>query len=650
MASEDQKRHAFQHNGHQGGLPGGSENRSQHSKKRNNRLFWGLVSIGLIFSLGLCGVTGLIAYNANRNGLISLPVGNVQLAQMLPQETQIYGSIDLLNLQSAEMKRIVDTYDVALDRYDFPDGETVSLPTEFDQMLQETFNMTAEADITPWIGRHIEFGIIAFNLPDAQGSEADDEAPVESPFALIDLIDLGGADQFEAIFALESRDSDAADRFIEKVKIGLEKDESVTELTSRVYQETPYYIANRTDGSILSFGRVENLVLFTVGAERFQQSINLQQSDTNLAGLSSFQTAFNQLPGERFATFYFDGARYFDLLNDVQQGLGNEITINLSELSPVDLDFVALSLTAESEGVAVDLSGQYLTMSDFQRSLIETSANVSRSTISFLPETTFFFFSGASFAPAYGEMWDRMANDPAIEEIYTSIDESAADFGFHPTDQLLPLLDGDFVIGAAHTVDGNVNQQSGLEADLLAFFKTSDVEEVGNLAIAYADTMRQDGYGINPNASNGLNIFNISDEAGEPFPLVYGVGNGYLTLSTSPAEMEAAFTGRPSIYNNGRYQAINGTLPETMVPYFYFNLRAYLQSIEPEAGEDGEASDQFQLDLPAELGPIEAMIAGQRFDSEANRVNGRMMLIISEGYATSGSEQRAEQQGELAGQ
>ena len=398
MASEDQKRQAFQQNGHQGGLPKGSENRSQPNKKRNNRLFWGIVSIGMIFSLGLCGVTGLIAYNANQNGLIALPVGNAQVPQMLPQETQIYGTVDLRNLQSAEMKRIADTFDDGSDRFDIPDGEQLALPTELEEMLQDAFNMTVDADITPWIGRQIHFGLIDFDLTD--GAESINEGETgEDGEPRFDLTTLGEPAELEAIFALESRDSEAADRFVEKLKIGLENDESVTDITARAYQEIPYYIANRTDGSTLSFGRVENLVLFTFGAERFQQSINLQQSDTNLASVASFQTAFSQLPIERFATFYFDGAGYFDLLSDIQQGLGNEITINLNELSQVDLDFVALSLTAESEGIAVDSTGQYLTLSDFQQSLIETSANVSQSTIGFLPESTFFFFSGASFAP-----------------------------------------------------------------------------------------------------------------------------------------------------------------------------------------------------------------------------------------------------------
>ena len=245
-------------------------------------------------------------------------------------------------------------------------------------------------------------------------------------------------------------------------------------------------------------------------------------------------------------------------------------------------------------------------------------------------------------------MWDRLAGDPDIEEVYTTIDESAADFGFHPTDQLLPLLDGEFVIGAAHTDDGTINQRSGLEANFLAFFKTSNVEEVGNLAIAYADTMRQDGYGINPEASNGINIFNIADAEGDPFPLAYGVGNGYLTLSSSPTELGAAFTSRPSIYNNARYQTINATLPETMVPYFYLNLREYLNALASEV--DPTDSDQIRLDIPAELGPVEAIIAGQRFDSENRQVDGRMTFIISEGFASNSSEQRADQQEELAGQ
>lgn len=595
---------------------------------QNQQQSQNLTRIGSIIAgfIALCIAGAGVVYFTNPFGVLNLFSSGSQIAEVMPEDTLMYMTVDLLNTQSADMQNILNIFDEVIEDVDLStdkdaQNDTYSMPPELDKFLEE-FDITFEEDIATWIGRHSGLGLVDIDFAALSQPTFDTNTfePIENDFA----------DSIKMIMAIESRDNEAADSFIEKLKTGFAKnaDDDQNEMTTETHGDVTFYTLRSEEDSIsMSFGRSKNLVLITLGSDGlFKDSIDLQASDANLATLPAFTQAFAPFPEKRFLSIYYNGSKYFELIDEMQDSMGGP-SFDFDSLMGGHLDFMALSLTALPEGLAIDSNTNFTELTE-DRAMVYKNLNDSLdSTLNLLPESTILYSAGGGIGDMYGTMLDAMAEDPNFALIEQSIDEMALTLGFHPTKELLPLLDKNFVIAAAQTGTGELSEMTGVDLNLITLFGTSDVAEMSRIAQSFAGSLGEQGFAVSTETNNGVDIYQVANaQNGNNLPVAFGVGNDYLAIGSSSTDLGQLFAGNASVIDSPKHQTSTAILPDGMTPYFYMDFRTTLAVVK-EADPTMEASDPK---FWSAIAPIDTIAAGQSFNDKT--LNARVFIFINADY------------------
>ena len=184
-------------------------------------------------------------------------------AEWIPASVDLYIGADLVRLQSEDLQTL-------LEAFGQPDGQ--SLIDDLDRQLRDQFGMTFENDIKPWLGRTIAFAGRFDPL------FASDSLPGE------------------ILLALEVRDNDGADAFLDATAVDASLSEEPTG-RGRLW-------SSGTDGLWLWHG--DGVIL--IGDLAMIEEAMAMDPSASLAAAADFQTMTSKLRRSRAVTLYVDGS------------------------------------------------------------------------------------------------------------------------------------------------------------------------------------------------------------------------------------------------------------------------------------------------------------------------------------------------------
>ena len=583
----------------------------QAPPKRRNTLVIVLIA-GLVLFLCCCVVAAAVIVFADPFDLHikdRLFGGTFDAAaEAMPENASVYVGINLLNATPDELDRIIKPFADALviDQRSWDD-----IIEELDKFTGEELDLTITADIKPWIGQYAGIGIFDIRFGDS-----------ENPVSLV--------------VAIESRNNDAADDFIEKLRDRIERGEP--NLDETTYQGVTLYFLPPEYGTGIAFCRSGSLVLFSLNENDLHTAIDAQKGKS-LADNSRYRDMLEKLPDKRVATVFVTSQEVEDLINNLQSQTGevfDNITEGLGEtssapnplLTQINFDMwdaSALSLSITGAGLQLDSITSYNmeNISAAQRELFESMGKSSK-TIEMFPEDTLAFITSQrldlSFDVAIETMRDlsQEASD-SIDEALQSVRE---EIGIDLEDDLFNHLDGEFTLGIFPASQGILAKEANMDLGFALLAESSDTGALANTMDIFASKLQEEGAGVNRFKSGDVELYEFLEESSRDIVFAGGIGKDYIAIASSSQTVEDLFAGNTPLSKSSRYRDAISPLPDGVMPMLFVDVEGILGIIrESLSGSSGEDFDQSIRALK----PIPYVVMGY---SEMKDGIIRMTLVI----------------------
>lgn len=493
--------------------------------------------------------------------------GGAGAATVTPADAVVYVSLDLARLRSEEVDGLIATFAEAADS-DVRDLEAAI--EDLDKRLDEEFGMTLTQDVLPWVGQSA-----GLSLLDVQ------------------LGDYGDVEEIQALLALESRDRQGADAFIERFKQAVKEDQGGSFEESQYEGITVYTLGD----SVVEWAiaRSRSYVLIGSTTEVVQAAVDAQRGDS-LADLQAYRETVALLPSGRICTVYLNMERYFEVLQEAMAGMGAGAQFAGFQVSGAG--DAAMAISVVEEGVRIDSASVFDldTITEAQR---QAYAAVSPLTIdAHFPEDTLLFAAGQRLDLSWAALEASAAENEAWADWQESLDLLEDEIGIDLSSDLIAYLDGQLAFGMAPSSTGMLPDQVGVPLGFLLLADTSHEEALRETVQALTDRMAEEGQtAIEETTIGGLQAYEVIDPYLETTVMVYGVDEATLFLSTGRDLIETAFGEGPSLADNEQYQATWRAFPEDAIPLYYLDLAGLLGQIrEGQAGlplEDFEEATAF---------------------------------------------------------
>ncbi len=478
------------------------------------------------------------------------------ITQMVPEDTFMYFGLNLLELNSPEMRGIFEEFQAAYE-------EDLGLEN-IESNMEEEFGFTID-DVTPWIGQFA--GIILEDLP--QESISSDEIP---PVMLL----------------VEVRNKNNAKQFIDDFVTSQE--DSGTEFDSIEISGISFYKVQE-DYSPLILGMYRNMMVFASGSQVVEDFISFNQDSfgkSSLAKSDEYKNLTNQMPKDRFATFYMNSEKYFDILESFGQDIyGPEWTETLKNVTSWSFDY-GFSVTAVDAGLKFDMiaagfdpenspySGFYTDLSEYDLKLDV-----------FYPKETFFYVTG--YIPeGYSEtmsdvLQDQFGQDPAImADFEEAIQLFEEEYGID-LEKLGRTIEGEFAMGIFEQSGGVLPELGEIPFGLNIMIGINDPAEVTKIF----DLLNEFAYGMGPfievnhQEINGYSLeeWLVVDMETDVPALVYGNSEEFALIGSGMISDWLSLDG-DSLADNPTYQETWKAFPEGDLPVFYFDFEGFVEIME----------------------------------------------------------------------
>jgi hypothetical protein len=360
------------------------------------RIWWlvgGLLLLSLLIIGGVWGLPRLLGRD------------NTALAAMMPADTAVFLEIDALQLANAETAQVRQQIAAALPlaAHADPTSSTALLEAATNPLLSPV-GLTFAEDIQPWIGPNMSIALLPGNLLPGNLLPGDGE-PVWLAAATI-------------------RNDSAADAFVQ-------------ELISA--------------SPALAATRVDNVLLIAPDTAVIQAAIQAQEG-ANLAESANYQQLLSELPSQRAATLYLDVpqlAQWTANMPETEAGIAQAIQGMLPNYTAVGLAAYAIA-----NGIQVDGVGLHNGLTDAQLAWLQAQTAVPQTDI-YLPADTVVYGRGQRLGLLWQQLRVHLSGlGYAPADVAESAEILANVLGYHPENDLLANLDGEFAI--AETPGGTV--------------------------------------------------------------------------------------------------------------------------------------------------------------------------------------------------
>lgn len=495
-------------------------------------------------------------------------------ASAVPADMDLYIGIDALRVLSGDVGDLFDTVSESVSLISGEDpGSAADVFGELRTELVETLGLGEGEDPLSWVGRTAAVALELDQFAAELGGLTADVAPLD-PFG----------PRPSGLLIIESRDREGARRTVESI-LDAAADEGQP-FTLGEFAGHPFWTTTDEVGDVFAVAVTDQMVVAGTN-DAVIDSLSLDRADS-LAAAADYQEMTGQLSEGRLLTGF------------------------------VRIDPAALASSGEFEGLEEDFARQFgFTTSAFGMTIAEGSVvfeSVSpvsdRGTVESLFATdgsfasrlqadTVAFFELPSVKGMYETFEPVIASTGEDQMIEDLRDESRAQLGFDVIDDFILLLDGPMGLAVIGDPDGSLDPSIPLSG--LIAFGTSDGESLAQRLGDIYELALRDGFPIVE--QNGLYYV---DELGSE-PGVYGITDGWLTLSLTESDMLGFSEGSDLLADDPDYQAAVASLGAVDGVKAYVDVAGLVELF---------ADDP---DVLQALEPYRSFITGSSVDDRYNR-------------------------------
>lgn len=510
---------------------------------RNNT--WMIGIVGGLLALCVCVVlaaAGLFIADPFGWHLLERAQGRYDpLAYAVPADAIMYGSVDLLQLQSPNLQKAIAAFG------DVPalEGEDTDAVKSLEENLQENWGLSLTEDILPWAGQYMGFTVHSLEMRDS--SSVRDS---------------------KLVFLFEARDANAAKAFVPKFTAAVTEKDGIA-FTEEVYQGVTLYVVEEDTEAPLNIAYSNGLVLLSNDVANLKATIDAQQTPTEqLANTPGFKTDLIDRSKQYVIYVYIPNAGFKRYLEENEDALPNAP----STLEGLKLmNNMSMIFSAVDEGLRLDLNVAYdeSQLSAEQKAAIQIGTR--EATLKHLPANTLAYVVSENF----NLLWEanlRNAEDPeALEESMAALEKQ---MGFNPATDLIPYLDGELGIAIVPDEAGLLNEAYGLQIGLLALAQTSQADELQATIEKFNAHVEDQGLEPTVEDLSGVEANVLGPGRGADPLVVYGLSDGWFGLATSTTTFATAYAGEESLADSEAHKALWANFPAGSVPTLYVDIQA----------------------------------------------------------------------------
>ena len=525
----------------------------------------------------------------NLNILGRMTGGYDAAAAAMPADTTAYTSINLLGLgkDRDRLEKLQEAFEDASSG-SYNDFDDVS--DEFNDIfsdIEDDWDIKFPDDVESWMGQYAGVGLV-----DASFDR------------------YGGLDDAGWLVAIEVRDKDEADAFLEKVIEGIADSENVR-FDDRDYDGVIIYEKDTDyDYDKLAFARAGNMLFISNDRKTIKDGIDAQDGDS-LADDKAYREAVKKLPDDRLITMY------------VSPQLADEAITAVDDISKVETDMLsgaayALSLTDEGFQIDAVIAYNKDELSEAQEALLQSDYKVEMDGM--LPADTLAYVSGHHMNMVYLVWNEFMEGAFGRGDYEEALDLFEDEFNIKP-EEFFALLDGEWNMALLPSSRNFWADETGIDLGGVWIADISNAEEMLNISDDFNDVMEDEGLDVDENTQGDATTYEV-EENGDQI-LFYSVDDDYLIIATSEDEWETVTGDGDKLVKNDMYKSVIGALPRGMQPTMYVNITGILETIED--GLDSYDRDSFRDDT-GWMEPITAVVAASQ--SDTNQTHQTIIVFI----------------------
>lgn len=505
--------------------------------------------------------------------------------KLLPADTVFFALINPEMQGLAGFEHLTEVY-----------GDISGIEGALDEFLDEMeteLGISFRDDIKPWLGSEV---VIA---------STDAEALIEGDEPVI-------------VIAATTRDTQASDAFLEKLRERLEDQSYAVE--EETYKDVTYYVQQvKNDWETpLVFGAGMEFVVLTTDKDAMEDIIDVGQGDAAaLADSEHYTSLVDALPREAAAYIFFDME---DVVKAGLRDSGTELPEETSEQLEA-FEALGMAVSLDQEGLLLDyvvgfdpdaLSPEVL------KNMV-AKANPNR-ILKRIPNDVLGFISGQNLAAVWKSFLTTMEQNPDFE---AQIEDLADALGLRIDKELLSWLTGEFAIAlvkASGTEDVPVGG--------FAVFEVADQRRAEDTLEAIVAALKESAYlAFQGEYIGDVEMQVLMDPSSGEIIVGYGFTDEHLVIGfTEDALEDAVDDDMRSIADDETFKKVQKHLPSKPGGYFYVNVEAVWQLA------SRSMSEYEQQEYGPFLEPIEAIgIAASPTDPKKGIIQGTIFLYIPGG-------------------
>jgi hypothetical protein len=533
--------------------------------RRGMYLAGGLGAVLLLVCTCLAVVAGVVVVDPFDLYVLERLTGRYDAALVaVPATSTAYASLNLVNAQGEDLNRIVAAFAQTVEESEVQTaGDAID---QIDEMLEEEIGLTLREDVQPWIGQYVGFSL---------GQIALDE--------------FGQPEEVEWLIAAESRDNEAADRFLEEVRNQAMADR--VSITTETEGDVTLYV-RVTDDPLeeVAFARSGNLVLIASGGDQLRAAIDAQNEGLSLAESDVYQDLARKLPRNRLLTFYVSGQQMQDLTAAFQQSMG-ALSASSNLATANNFAEMVISISTVESGIRMDTVARYdpETMTEAQRFILEAS-DQEHQTDDVLPANSLVYFSGFGLNQVWALGRESMIASAGQEGFDEAMESAATTFGFNPDSELFPLLDGEWALTVMPGPDSVLAEQAEIDLGVMVLAETSQQTALLTTLDRLSSTLQQQAFVIEKSEEGDTTLYVVDAGLSERPQLAFGVDQGRYLFITTDTEGSGLMAAGSGLASSARYQEVWAAFPAETRPALFMDVQGLFGTVREGMDEFGRES------------------------------------------------------------
>jgi len=549
------------------------------SSERTRNIALGVGGIVIIVLLCCCVVAAVVIFvDPFGLHLFGRLTGRYDAAStVMPAETGVYMGVNLINLQSEKNSQLIEVFGNAIGRSDIKD--TTTLQNELDKTMQEQLGVSVSQDVIPWVGQYAGIGITDVTY--------DTVGTLQNPKYLL---------------AIETRDKNAADAFLVKLR------DQLTQKTGLTFAETDYkgahiYSAQTTNAPEQTvFTRSGSIVMIGTGENTLQRAIDAQKGKS-LADTSDFNNMVKQLPANRLATIYLTGEQVQSLLKQMNT---SAVAPSIQGITNLGFREIMVTLSVVDAGMQLDSVVAYdaTKLTDAQKEVFKYTGTKPK-TDSIFPNDTLLFISGQRLDLAWNANREMLNQALGAADLNEALKMLEKEININIETDLIQYLNGEIAFGLFSSSDGLLPETAKINLGFSLLAETNNTVALGTTLEKLNTALSISGAAVNDIQISGMSFYELGSPLGGGSFGTYGLSPKYLVISTSTKSVEEMFGGGNKLSGEARYQQVLKALPRGTALVMYIDIEGLLGTIKEAVGTLGVESFTEATQV---IAPIKAIV------------------------------------------